>query len=183
MSKVVENTSSDVIEADETVRVRFTINGRKVACRVAPRDTLVDCLRNELELTGTHAGCEMGACGACLVLLEGQAVHACLMFAIQADDARIETIEGLSESGAIADLQAEFHRRNALQCGFCTPGMLISAHELLSQVHRPSRLEIRDALSGNYCRCTGYEAIVDAIDAVAEARMAGLLHKGGGESS
>jgi carbon-monoxide dehydrogenase small subunit len=183
MSRIVENTSSDVIEADESVRVRFTINGRKVACRVTPRDTLVDCLRNELELTGTHAGCEMGACGACLVLLEGQAVHACLMFAIQADGARIDTIEGLSESGVIADLQAEFHRRNALQCGFCTPGMLINAHELLSQAERPSRTEIRDALSGNYCRCTGYEAIVDAIDAVAGARTAGTPRKGGGESS
>jgi carbon-monoxide dehydrogenase small subunit len=157
-------------DADETVRVRFTVNGRKVACEVAPRETLVDCLRNALELTGTHAGCEMGACGACLVQLDGQAVHACLMFAVQADGATIDTIEGLTESGVIADLQAEFHRRNALQCGFCTPGMLVSAHELLSQVTRPSRDEIRDALSGNYCRCTGYEAIVDAIDAVAKAR-------------
>lgn len=164
---------SGVTAADETVRVRFTVNGRKVACEVAPRDTLVDTLRNELELTGTHAGCEMGACGACLVQLDGSAVHACLMFAVQADGARIDTIEGLSESGAIADLQAEFHRRNALQCGFCTPGMLVSAHELLSQVEQPSRAAIRDALSGNYCRCTGYEAIVDAIEAVAAARSQG----------
>ena len=158
------------IEVDETVRVRLVVNGRKVACEVAPRDTLVDTLRNALELTGTHAGCEMGACGACLVQLDGHAVHSCLMYAVQADGARIDTIEGLSESGAIADLQAEFHRRNALQCGFCTPGMLVTAHELLSQVKQPSREEIRDALSGNYCRCTGYEAIVDAIAAVAEAR-------------
>jgi carbon-monoxide dehydrogenase small subunit len=160
-------------EADETVRVRFVVNGRKVACQVAPRETLVDCLRNALELTGTHAGCEMGACGACLVQLDGRAVHSCLMFAVQADGARIDTIEGLTESGAIADLQAEFHRRNALQCGFCTPGMLINAQELLSQAVRPSRGEIRDALSGNYCRCTGYEAIIDAIDAVAKARSEG----------
>ena len=157
-------------EADETVRIRFVVNGRKVACEVAPRETLVDCLRGELELTGTHAGCEMGACGACLVQVDGRAVHSCLMFAVQADGARIDTIEGLTESGAIADLQAEFHRRNALQCGFCTPGMLVTAHELLSQVARPSRETIRDALSGNYCRCTGYEAIVDAICAVAKAR-------------
>jgi aerobic carbon-monoxide dehydrogenase small subunit len=157
-------------EADETVRVRFVVNGRKVACEVAPRDTLVDCLRDKLELTGTHAGCEMGACGACLVQLDGRAVHSCLIFAVQADGATIDTIEGLSERGAIADLQAEFHRRNALQCGFCTPGMLVNAHELLSQVTQPSREEIRDALSGNYCRCTGYEAIVDAIDAVAKSR-------------
>ncbi|MHC4047258.1 (2Fe-2S)-binding protein [Bradyrhizobium sp. 23AC] len=157
-------------EADETVRVRFVVNGRKVACEVAPRDTLVDCLRDKLELTGTHAGCEMGACGACLVQLDGRAVHSCLIFAVQADGASIDTIEGLSEYGAIAELQAEFHRRNALQCGFCTPGMLVNAQELLSRVAQPSREDIRDALSGNYCRCTGYEAIVDAIDAVAKAR-------------
>ncbi|GLR92763.1 MULTISPECIES: (2Fe-2S)-binding protein [Bradyrhizobium] len=160
-------------EADETVRVRFVVNGSKVACEVAPRETLVDCLRDKLELTGTHAGCEMGACGACLVQVDGRAVHSCLMFAVQADGARIDTIEGLTESGAIADLQAEFHRRNALQCGFCTSGMLINACELLSQIALPSRERIRDALSGNYCRCTGYEAIVDAIDAVAKARSAG----------
>ncbi|WLB86769.1 (2Fe-2S)-binding protein [Bradyrhizobium japonicum] len=160
-------------EADETVRVRFVVNGSKVACEVAPRETLVDCLRDKLELTGTHAGCEMGACGACLVQVDGRAVHSCLMFAVQADGARIDTIEGLTESGAIADLQAEFHRRNALQCGFCTSGMLINACELLSQIALPSRERIRDALSSNYCRCTGYEAIVDAIDAVAKARSAG----------
>ena len=156
--------------ADETVRIRLVVNGRKVACEVAPRQTLVDCLRDRLELTGTHAGCEMGACGACLVQLDGRAVHSCLVFAVQADGARIDTIEGLTEGGALTELQAEFHRRNALQCGFCTPGMLINAHELLSQVAQPSREEIRDALSGNYCRCTGYEAIIDAIDAVAKAR-------------
>ena len=167
------DTSFGPGEADETVRVRFVLNGRKTSCEVAPRDTLLDCLRYSLELTGTHAGCEMGACAACLVLLDGRAVHSCLMFAVQAAGARIETIEGLSESGAIADLQAEFHRRNALQCGFCTPGMLINAHELLSETSVPSREAIRDALSGNYCRCTGYEAIVDAIAAVAEARAAG----------
>lgn len=158
---------------DGTVRVRFVVNGRKVACEVAARDTLVDCLRDKLELTGTHAGCEMGACGACLVQLDGRAVHSCLIYAVQADGATVNTIEGLTESGVIADLQAEFHRRNALQCGFCTPGMLVNAQELLSRVTRPSREEIRDALSGNYCRCTGYEAIVDAIDAVAKARKGG----------
>jgi len=160
-------------EADETVRVRFVVNGRKVACEVAPRDTLVDCLRDKLELTGTHAGCEMGACGACLVQIDGRAVHSCLMYAVQADGAAINTIEGLTESGVLGDLQAEFHRRNALQCGFCTPGMLVTAQDLLSRVVQPSRDEIRDALSGNYCRCTGYEAIVDAIDAVAKARSEG----------
>ncbi|MBR0931493.1 (2Fe-2S)-binding protein [Bradyrhizobium diazoefficiens] len=160
-------------KADETVRVRFVVNGRKLACEVAPRDTLVDCLRDKLELTGTHAGCEMGACGACLVQLDGRAVHSCLIYAVQADGTTINTIEGLTESGVLADLQAEFHRRNALQCGFCTPGMLVNAQELLSRMTQPSRDEIRDALSGNYCRCTGYEAIVDAIDAVAKARSEG----------
>src|SRR3569623_2866629 len=141
-------------DADETVRVRLFVFWRYVACEASPRETLVDCLRYALELTGTHAGCEMGACGACLVQLDGQAVHACLMFAVQADGARIDTIEGLTESGVIADLQAEFHRRNALQCGFCTPGMMVNAQELLSQVAQPNREEIRDALSGYYCRCT-----------------------------
>ncbi|KYG98328.1 (2Fe-2S)-binding protein [Bradyrhizobium sp. DOA1] len=156
-------------EVDETVRIRLVVNGRKVVCEVAPRHTLVDCLRDTLELTGTHAGCEMGACGACLVQLDGRAVHSCLVFAVQADGATVNTIEGLTESGVLAELQAEFHRRNALQCGFCTPGMLVNAHELLSRVAQPSREEIRDALSGNYCRCTGYEAIIDAIDTVAKA--------------
>jgi carbon-monoxide dehydrogenase small subunit len=172
MSDSEARRSSHINDVGETVRVRFTVNGRTTVCEVAPRDTLLDCLRTQLELTGTHAGCEMGACAACLVQLDGRAVHACLMFAVQADGARIDTIEGLTESGVVADLQAEFHRRNALQCGFCTPGMLINAHELLSQGTIPSRTEIRDALSGNYCRCTGYEAIVDAIAAVAAARAA-----------
>ncbi len=163
-------------EPNETVRVRLIVNGRKVTCEVAPRDTLVDCLRDKLELTGTHAGCEMGACGACLVQLDGRAVHSCLVFAVQADGAEVDTIEGLTERGVLAELQAEFHRRNALQCGFCTPGMLVNARELLSQAALPSREQIRDALSGNYCRCTGYESIVDAIEAVAKARS----DRGGG---
>lgn len=163
-------------EPIETVRVRLIVNGRKVTCEVAPRDTLVDCLRDKLELTGTHAGCEMGACGACLVQLDGRAVHSCLVFAVQADGAEVDTIEGLTERGVLAELQAEFHRRNALQCGFCTPGMLVNARELLSQAALPSREQIRDALSGNYCRCTGYESIVDAIEAVAKARS----DRGGG---
>ncbi|WP_306577253.1 (2Fe-2S)-binding protein [Bradyrhizobium sp. SRS-191] len=175
--------AGDLDEADDAVRVRMVVNGRKTACDVAPRDTLVDCLRNQLELTGTHAGCEMGACGACLVQLDGRAVHACLMFAVQADGARIDTIEGLAESGVIADLQAEFHRRNALQCGFCTPGMLMTAHDLLSHDARPDRETIRDALSGNFCRCTGYEAIVDAIAAVAEARTTKASQPAEGSSS
>src|SRR3569623_3744290 len=117
-------------DADETVRVRFVVNGRKVACEVAPRETLVVCLRNALELTGTHAGCEMGACGACLVQLDGRAVHSCLVFAVQADGTTINTIEGLTESGVLADLQAEIHRRKPLQSAICTPGKLVTAQVL-----------------------------------------------------
>jgi carbon-monoxide dehydrogenase small subunit len=150
----------------------LTVNGEEIAATPRPRDTLADFLRQDLQLTGTHTGCEMGVCGACLVLAEDVPVHACLMFAVQAEGTRIETVEGLSERGAIADLQAAFHERNALQCGFCTPGMLVTAHGLLAKGGMPSREEIRDALSGNYCRCTGYEAIVDAVEAVARQRAA-----------
>jgi len=150
--------------------INVTVNGQAVRRAVEPRLTLVDFLRQELRLTGTHTGCEMGACGACLVLQDDRPVHACLMFAVQADGAVIETIEGLTERAVIADLQTAFHDRNALQCGFCTAGMLVTAYGLLAQYGVPSRAEIRDALSGNYCRCTGYEAIVDAIDTVARQR-------------
>ncbi len=156
----------------EPVNVSMTVNGSQVSRSVAPRDTLADFLRQALELTGTHTGCEMGVCGACLVVLDGRVVHSCLTFAVQASGSVIETVEGLTERAAIADLQDAFHRRNALQCGFCTPGMLMTAHSLLSQPGVPSRDEIRDALSGNYCRCTGYEAIVDAIENVARSRDA-----------
>jgi len=159
--------------AVETVDIRLTVNGTAVTSRVAPRDTLLDFLRQTLQLTGAHAGCEMGACGACLVEVGGEVVHGCLMFAVQADGAEVVTVEGLSERGAIADLQEAFHARNALQCGFCTPGMLMTAHSLLAQPGVPARAVIRDALSGNYCRCTGYEAIVDAIETVARQRAVG----------
>jgi carbon-monoxide dehydrogenase small subunit len=154
----------------ERVLVTLTVNGEPVDRMIEPRLSLGDFLREELELTGTHLGCEMGACGACLVLLEGKAVHSCLMFAVQANGQHVQTIEGLSESKAIADLQEAFHNNNALQCGFCTPGMLVTAHEMLSREADPSRESIRDGLSGNYCRCTGYQAIVEAIEKVARAR-------------
>ncbi|SFV27067.1 (2Fe-2S)-binding protein [Hyphomicrobium facile] len=156
----------------EQVSITVKVNGSIVRRMVEPRLTLLDFLRRDLGLTGTHAGCEMGACGACLVSLEGRAVHSCLMLAVQADDLSVETIEGLSENGSIADLQAAFFERNALQCGYCTPGVLITARDCLSTGGVPSRDEIRDALSGNYCRCTGYEAIVDAIEVVARMRAA-----------
>jgi carbon-monoxide dehydrogenase small subunit len=158
----------------DLVHVTMMVNGSDVSHSVAPRTTLADFLRQTLELTGTHTGCEMGVCGACLVVLDGRVVHSCLTFAVQASGSVIETVEGLSERAAIADLQEAFHQRNALQCGFCTPGMLITAYSLLGQPGVPSREEIRDALSGNYCRCTGYEAIVDAIELVARKRHEGV---------
>ena len=139
----------------EKLPISMRINGEPTDSYAAPRETLADFLRGDVQLTGTHLGCEMGACGACLVLLDGLPVHACLMFAVQADGANIETIEGLSDRGVIADIQKAFHERNALQCGFCTPGILIAAHHLLRTMQNPSREAIRDALSGNYCRCTG----------------------------
>lgn len=152
------------------VSVTLTVNGEEVAEFIDPRMHLADFLRDRLRLTGTHIGCEMGVCGACLVLLNGKAVHGCLVLAVQANRADVQTIKGLAESGTIADLQAAFHERNALQCGYCTPGMIMTAHTLLSHTPRPDRETIRIALSGNYCRCTGYEAIVDAIATTAERR-------------
>jgi carbon-monoxide dehydrogenase small subunit len=145
--------------------IAFTLNGEPVAATVAARQHLADFLRQALGLTGTHIGCEHGVCGACNVVIDGRSARSCLTLAVQVDGAVVETIEGLTASGAIADLQSEFVRRNALQCGYCTPGVLVTATELLTR-GRATRTEIRDALSGNYCRCTGYHAIVDAIEAV-----------------
>ena len=150
--------------------VAVTVNGEEVRERVDARQTLVDFLRDTLALTGTHIGCEHGICGACTVRLDGEVVRGCLVLAVQCDGARVDTIEGVSDSGEIADLQAAFQRRNALQCGFCTPGMLLTAQALLRQSGVPSREAIREHISGNYCRCTGYQAIVDAIEAVAQQR-------------
>jgi carbon-monoxide dehydrogenase small subunit len=150
----------------------MSVNGEEVAARVEARKTLVDFLRDDLSLTGTHIGCEQGVCGACTVRLDGAVVRGCLVLAVQCDGSLVETIEGVSDSGAIADLQLAFRERNALQCGYCTPGMLIGAQELLAAGGGiPSRDTIREHISGNYCRCTGYQAIVDAIEAVALARM------------
>ena len=154
--------------------IDITVNGEKLAERVEPRQTLVDFLRDNLGLTGSHIGCEHGVCGACTVRIDGVIVRGCLMLAVQCDGAKVETIEGLSDSGEVADLQAAFEQRNALQCGYCTPGMLTAAQELLLQAKKrgstPSREEIREHISGNYCRCTGYQAIVDAVESVAKAR-------------
>jgi carbon-monoxide dehydrogenase small subunit len=156
------------------VDVSLTVNGERVQKRVDARKTLVDFLRDDLFLTGSHVGCEHGVCGACTVRVDGEIVRGCLMLAAQCDGAKVETIEGLSDSGEIADLQAAFEQRNALQCGFCTPGMLAAAQDLLKHAKKvPSRDEIREHLSGNYCRCTGYHAIVDAVEAVAQGRAKG----------
>lgn len=152
------------------VAIRLTVNGVPIERAVAPRLNLVDFLRDELGLTGTRWSCEHGACGACTVRVDGENVRGCLIFAVQLEGSQVETIEGLSESGVLADLQAAFHARNAVQCGFCSAGMLLTADSLLRSNPRPSREEIRTALSGNYCRCTGYHAIVDAIAEAARQR-------------
>ncbi len=150
--------------------VSLTVNGEPMTARVEARKSLVDFLREDLSLTGSHVGCEHGVCGACTVRVNGEVVRGCLMLAVQCDGAKVETIEGVSDSGEIADLQDAFERRNALQCGFCTPGMLLTAQELLANGKTPSREDIREHISGNFCRCTGYHAIVDAVEAVAQAR-------------
>jgi len=153
-----------------SVDICLTVNGESVAERVDARTTLVDFLRETLGLTGSHIGCEHGVCGACTVRMNGEIVRGCLTLAVQCDGARVETIEGLSDSGEVADLQRAFEERNALQCGFCTPGMVATAQDLLARGGVPSREEIREHISGNYCRCTGYHAIVDAVEAVARQR-------------
>ena len=154
--------------------ISLTVNGERVTERVEARKTLVDFLREDLALTGSHVGCEHGVCGACTVRLNGEIVRGCLMLAVQCDGAMVETIEGLSDSGELADLQLAFEQRNALQCGYCTPGMLTAAQDLLKRAidnkSVPSRDDIREHPSGNYCRCTGYHAIVDAVEAVAQER-------------
>lgn len=155
----------------ETSReITLTVNGERVTRRVAARQHLIDFLRDELELTGSHAGCEHGVCGACTLRVDGEIVRGCLMLAVQADGARVDTIEGLSDTGEIADLQRAFIERNALQCGFCTPGMLVAAADLVARNPKATREEIREHLSGNFCRCTGYHAIVDAVESVCRSR-------------
>jgi carbon-monoxide dehydrogenase small subunit len=155
--------------AVKSVAITLKVNGEDVAETVPVRLNLVDFLRADLGLTGTHVGCEHGVCGACTVIVDGATVRGCLMLAAQADGCDIETIEGADASGRIAELQAAFHRHNALQCGFCTPAMLLTAAALLDTNPAPARWEIRDHLSGNFCRCTGYQSIVDAVSEVAGA--------------
>jgi len=156
--------------AVEALEISLTVNGERVRRSVPARLNLADFLRNELGLTGTHVGCEHGVCGACTVRVDGEIVRGCLMFAVQADGCTVDTVEGLSDSREIEELQSAFVLTNALQCGFCTPGILMAAQALLRDEPNPSRERIREFLAGNYCRCTGYQAIVDAIEVVAKAR-------------
>ena len=159
---------------EQVIETSLIVNGTPVTRRIPARQHLIDFLREELGLTGSHVGCEHGVCGACTLRVNGEIVRGCLKLAVQADGRRVDTIEGLSDSGELVALQDAFHRRNALQCGFCTPGMLVTAAELLSDAAKtravPSRAAIREHLSGNYCRCTGYQAIVDAVEDVLAAR-------------
>ncbi len=151
---------------EHALDITMTVNGSPVRRRIPARQHLVDFLREELGLTGSHIGCEHGVCGACTVRVDGDIVRGCLMLAVQANGCKVDTIEGLSDSGELEALQKAFHEKNALQCGFCTPGMLIAAQDLVVQKRRCSREEIKRHISGNYCRCTGYQAIVDAIEQV-----------------
>ena len=152
--------------------VQFQVNGKNVEVEVEPRLTLADCLRHHLRLTGTHVGCEHGVCGACTVIVDGAAVRSCLMLAVQADGHRVTTVEGLARpDGAPSVLQDSFCETHALQCGYCTPGMLIAAQALLIEVPQPTEAQIREAIGGNLCRCTGYQQIVDAVKHAA-ARLA-----------
>ncbi|MGE0849395.1 MAG: (2Fe-2S)-binding protein [Hyphomicrobiaceae bacterium] len=156
---------------EETLTIALIVNGERVSRLVPVRQNLVDFLRIDLGLTGSHIGCEHGVCGACSVRVDGAVVRGCLMLAVQADGADVVTIEGLDDTGEVADLQEAFVARNALQCGYCTPGMLMTASELLREGKPASREEIRTFLSGNYCRCTGYHAIVDAVAATLAVRL------------
>ena len=151
------------------MRIELQVNGTAVAAEVEPRTSLVDFLRDTLRLTGTHIGCEHGVCGACTVIVSGAAVRSCLMLAVQAEGEKVITVEGLSNDDALTPLQAAFRKHHALQCGFCTPGMLTTAHALLSHEPKADADRVREVLSGNLCRCTGYIPIVEAV---LEARAA-----------
>jgi len=151
---------------EEDVAIEATLNGKPLKRRVKARQHLADFLRQDMELTGTHLGCEHGICGACTVMIDGRTARGCLTLAAQISGKSVETIEGLTESGKLSQLQSEFIARNAAQCGFCSSGMLLTAYELVASGRKVSRAEIREFISGNMCRCTGYHAIVDAVEAV-----------------
>jgi carbon-monoxide dehydrogenase small subunit len=155
---------------EHELETTLTVNGTVVKRRIPARMHLIDFLREELGLTGSHIGCEHGVCGACTVRVDGKIVRGCLMLAVQANGRKIDTIEGLSDAKELADLQRAFHEHNALQCGFCTPGMLMAAQDLVQHQPQATRDDIRAHMSGNYCRCTGYQAIVDAVEEVLISR-------------
>ena len=157
-----------------TTSISMTLNGQLIHAEVEPRQHLVDFIREDQNLTGSHLGCEQGACGACTVKVNGQIVRGCLVLAVQANGADVQTIEGLTADGVYKDLQQAFLQFNALQCGFCTSGMLLAGAELIETKLHATRSEIREWISGNYCRCTGYQAIVDAIAHVLEERHSNL---------
>ena len=156
------------MEDRELIKIVLQVNGASFEGEVEARKTLADFLREDLGLTGVHLGCEHGVCGACSVLLDGAVVRSCILLAVQADGARITTVEGLARGEKLSPLQRAFLEHHALQCGFCTPGMLLAAVDLLERCPRPTERQIREALSGNLCMCTGYESIVDAVAAAAE---------------
>ena len=156
---------------EETLEISLTVNGEPITKTIPVRQHLVDFLRTDLGLTGSHLGCEHGVCGACSIRVDGAVIRGCLMLAVQADGADVVTVEGLTETGEIADLQRNFVERNAMQCGYCTPGMLITAADLLQNPKPTTRDKIRSHLSGNFCRCTGYHAIVDAIETTINKRL------------
>jgi aerobic-type carbon monoxide dehydrogenase small subunit (CoxS/CutS family) len=162
----------------ETATYTLMVNGARHNVETEPRKLLLDVLREDLGLTGPHAGCEHGVCGACTVLIDGRSIRSCLMLGVQAVGARILTIEGLARGGPLHPLQDEFSAHHALQCGFCTPGMILTALEFLEEHPEPSEADVREALSGNLCRCTGYDAIVDAVLA-ASRRMRGAATETG----
>jgi carbon-monoxide dehydrogenase small subunit len=164
-------TTADDLMGDDEVVIEATLNGRPLKRRVKARQHLADFLRQEMELTGTHLGCEHGICGACTVLIDGHTARSCLTLAAQISGKTVDTIEGLAESGKLAELQEEFIARNAAQCAFCSSGMLLTAYELFLTGEVMSRADIREFISGNMCRCTGYHAIVDAIEAVMALRL------------
>ena len=156
---------------EETLEISLTVNGEPITKTVPVRQHIVDFLRTDLGLTGSHLGCEHGVCGACSIRVDGAVIRGCLMLAVQADGADVVTVEGLTETGEIADLQRNFVERNAMQCGYCTPGMLITAADLLQNPKPTTREKIRGHLSGNFCRCTGYHAIVDAVETTINKRL------------
>ncbi|MBT5648572.1 MAG: (2Fe-2S)-binding protein [Rhodospirillaceae bacterium] len=159
------------------VEVTLNVNGKDTTLTIPPRMTLVDCLRDELRLTGTHVGCEHGICGACSVFLDDEPIRSCLMFAVQAAGHRITTVEGLlNEDGSLSDLQDSFWECHAMQCGYCTPGMLVASESLLAENPDPSEDDIREAISGNLCRCTGYQQIVEAVQMTAKRRREGAAN-------